>query len=219
MTANQYIDIHTHKPSKEIDIQSIINWDELDCSRLEGNRYLVSLGLHPWNIPKVNVEFTLREIEQYSTNPNIVAVGEIGLDKLVDVSLEMQEKVFTTQLQFANRLEKPVIIHCVKAFSELLRIRKQQHTSIPWILHGFRNNEQIGDSLIKSGCYLSFGKALLQQENLQRLFQKISDHQYFLETDDSNISIKDIYLKAAELKNKSVNELMQNLQINYENCF
>jgi len=219
MTQNPYIDIHTHTPTNNLDIKSIINWDETEFGHFENSKQILSLGLHPWNISKVNLEFTLDKIEEYSSYSKILAIGEIGLDRFAAVDMKIQKKIFTTQLQIANQVKKPVIIHCVRSFPELLRIRKEQKTSIPWIIHGYRNNEQIANSLLRSRCYLSFGKALLEQEKVQFIFQNIPDHQYFLETDDSTLNIIEIYQKAASLKNRSVNAIKQCIQINYHNCF
>jgi TatD DNase family protein len=113
-----------------------------------------------------------------------------------------------------------MIIHCVKAFNELIRIKKENKVSVPMIIHGFNNNEQIAEQLLKENFYLSFGKAILiNNSNAQKVFKNTGIEKLFLETDDSDVSIKSIFDKAAELKGMSVEELKEKIYLNFKTIF
>jgi TatD DNase family protein len=128
------------------------------------------------------------------------------LDKLKGAPLADQINIFEQQIALAKQLNKPMIIHCVKAFAELIEIKKRLKVKIPMIIHGFNKKEALGKQLIDNGFFLSFGSALLQAgAGAASLIQ--SDLPFFLETDEAPISIVEIYETAANLKKCTVDEL------------
>ena len=153
-----YINIHTHQ---------IFGKDELFIINLSPERYVdsgyCSVGIHPWYINFSSLEKDLVKLGSLASEKNVLAVGECGLDRLIDVPLDKQEVVFKEQLYIAEQVQKPVIIHCVKAFDSLIRIKKECKITVPLIVHGYNNNQQILLELLKNGFYISFGKALLQE--------------------------------------------------------
>jgi len=191
-----FINIHTHKASnKDIFIQNSSFNEALS------QNYFHSLGIHPWDIDKTNIDSQLEVLKAYCIDKNIVAIGEIGIDRAIQTNLEIQKQVFKKQLDIAKHFNLPVIIHCVKAWSDILEIRKEGNYKNDWIFHGFTGNLQTVLQIIKSGCYLSFGKALLTNQRLQETFVEIPKEFIFFETDDSDAKIEEIYQKAAELGN------------------
>jgi TatD DNase family protein len=210
-----YINIHTHLPSEEGAI-SIYNAGE-DPEALKDHGF-ISIGIHPWYIRELNVVSAFDFMRKNAANEKVLFIGECGLDKLVEVPMPEQEKIFIAQIKIAEEVKKPLIIHCVKAFDELIRIKKEQKIKIPVIIHGFNNNEQIAAQLLSNGFYLSFGKALLKEDsNAQKVIQQTDSTNFFLETDDGNHSIKSIFDKASQLKNIPVDELKEQMYINFKN--
>ncbi|MFC4212193.1 TatD family hydrolase [Pedobacter lithocola] len=202
-----YLDIHTHRSLQQKDIQSI-----LSLSLTDGNLYpltcnrSISVGLHPWFAKLENLEIQLKHLECKAQQPNVKMIGECGLDKLRGESITNQIIILENQIKLAEKLNKPVILHCVKSFSELLEIRKRLKVKIPMIIHGFNKQKALGELLIANGFYLSFGASILKENSgASQLIQ--SNDNFFLETDDSNISIQQIYQVAASLKKCSVDEL------------
>jgi TatD DNase family protein len=209
-----YINIHTHLPSED-GVISIYNAGA-DPEKLLSYQF-ISLGIHPWYIREMNIELALDFIRKNAPSKQVFAIGECGLDKLAEVPVSEQEKIFIAQIKIAEAVKKPMIIHCVKAFEELIRIKKEQKISIPLIVHGFNNKEQIAEQLIKNGFYISFGKALLiVNSNAQKIIQQIDYKHFFLETDDSNNSIKGIFEKASHLKKINIEELKKQMTINFK---
>jgi TatD DNase family protein len=210
-----FINIHTHKPDFEhssiLNITDITNWPK-------GKQYKSS-GIHPWDIAKIDLETQLQNIEDLCKVKKILALGEIGIDRTIQTSYAIQKEVFIKQLTIANQYNLPVIIHCVKAWSDLLSIRKNGKHKTPWIFHGFTGNLQTANQLIKSGVYLSFGLKLLQSQKLQETFKQIPTEFIFFENDDSDTKIEDIYKKAAELYDICIDELKIEIHHNFIKVF
>ncbi|MGZ4089342.1 MAG: TatD family hydrolase [Bacteroidia bacterium] len=179
-----------------------------------------SYGLHPWYIEEFAYEEQLRKLEIKADEKRCIAIGECGLDKLSKVDFELQEKVFIEQIRIANYYRKPMIIHCVKAFNELVNCLNLNNNEVPVIIHGFNNNENIARVLLTHGCYFSFGKALLGYEsNAAKALKNIGRKNFFLETDDADISIKYIYRRASEILGIDEEILKQQIESNFEAIF
>jgi TatD DNase family protein len=179
----------------------------------------ISVGLHPWHIDKDSADENIDLIRTIASLNKVLAIGEIGLDRAVSTPFNIQKEFFAKQIAIAKSLKKPIIIHCVRCFPELLSIKKKVKASTPWLIHGFRNNIQIAEDLLQQNCYISFGEALLFDKNIQDVFVEIPINQIFLETDESNYSISEIYNKAAQLKSIQLTKLKKNLFENYKYVF
>ena len=221
MSAFPFIDIHTHRFVLANDILAVQNTFAADIPGMsKSNDRYFSVGLHPWHINTSNPDPDIRLVEDVSPNPQILAIGEAGLDKLYDVDFDLQKQVFTRQLEIATKAGKPMIIHCVKAFPEIVSLYLESKSKTTLIFHGFNNNLQIAGSLLKHGFYLSFGHALLHEKsNAYRLFSQIPDDRFFLETDDSGNCIEEIYAEAARISGRSILDLKKTVLQNFENCF
>jgi TatD DNase family protein len=141
------------------------------------------------------------------TEKSCVFIGEIGLDKNTETNINQQIESFKNQLNIALKLNKPVIIHCVKAFNELINIKKEFKEIKTWIIHGFRKTT-LTQQLIQEGFYLSIGTAILYDTKLQESLKTIPSNRLFLETDnDKRHTIKEVYEKVALIKGISLVDL------------
>jgi TatD DNase family protein len=212
--SDSYINIHSHSDIGSFCILNSEPGDKLDPEKI------YSVGAHPWNISKYKLPDVIEEIKEKSKLSNVIAIGECGLDRLTDSPMRYQEQIFTEQIRIAEQAKKPVIIHCVKAFDDVIRIKKKLNTSIALIIHGYNNNEEIAAQLIKNNFYLSFGKALMiEGSNAQKVLKQTMTDRIFLETDDATGPIKSIFEKAAELKGISVEELKKIIVTNFKSVF
>jgi TatD DNase family protein len=210
-----YINVHTHRPPEENCI-SVFNAG----TETSKHNSFISVGIHPWYINDFNESSVFDELLQIAGLPQVLAIGECGLDKNAKTSLDIQEHFFREQISIAIQVKKPLIIHCVKAFNELIRIKKESAATVPFIVHGFNNNENIAKELIANGFILSFGKALLSEgSNTQRIVKDIAANSFFLETDDAPVSIMSIFEKAAVLRETSVEELKEQMLLNFKSVF
>lgn len=153
-----------------------------------------------------------------SQQKNVIAIGECGLDRLSNTDFKLQEKIFIEQILWANEIAKTIIIHCVKAHQECLIILKEYNRTSPVIFHGFNNKLETANKILGQGHYLSFGRHIFNPV-IESVFSKISLEKIFLETDDSDISIDDIYKQAAKIKNISTEQLSLQIKKNLDSIF
>lgn len=198
--------IHTHKSSGAENVLEIVNQypNEFDASV----KYF-SIGIHPWYINVESEEKELAIVAEKLQLPNCLALGECGLDKRIETPLEVQTQIFEKQLLLAKKYKKPVILHCVSAYQEVIAIKKKLHIEEPMIIHGFSKNSQVAQSLLDNGFYLSFGKYLLRNPELATVFQKIPLDKFFLETDTIDETILDVYQKASEIKKINLETIVE----------
>ena len=152
-----------------------------------------SVGIHPWD---ADLQISMSELEKIIQHENCLAIGECGLDKLIDIDLELQKKIFISQLEMAVKFQKPVIIHCVKTFDGVMEISKSYHSQIPLIIHGFNKSHQLAKQLIDQGFYVSLNPSVFKKDDFD--FSDIQLEKLFLETDDKeSISIIEVYKMAS----------------------
>ena len=202
-----FFDFHHHDAGKNLGIYN------LKFNEIPPDNYF-SAGIHPDAVAD-DFEEKLNWLREISAHKNCVAIGECGLDGLIDVDGKLQQKAFLAQIEIANSLQKPLIIHCVKRFSQLLQFRKI--VKVPMIVHGFNKRKTIGDDLLKNDFYLSFGKSVLYNVNLQEFLKEFPLDRLFLETDSADFQIVELYQKVASLKNIEPEELLKIVKQNLQN--
>lgn len=212
----KYINLHTHQFTDRHDILEIVNQypNEFDAGIPH-----YSIGIHPWYIVADRIEEDLVMIESKLELENCLALGECGLDKRIEIPFDLQIAVFEKQLLLAEKYQKPIIIHCVAAFQEVIEIKNRLKISVPLIIHGFSKNEETAQQLIKNGFYLSFGKYLLRNPDLETVFQNVPKDQFFLETDTIEEGIREVYLLAAKYKKMELEIVLDQVQRNFDKVF
>lgn len=202
-----FLDIHTHKVATQpgvISIQSLSLTSDIFLAMPKTKS--ISVGLHPWFATVEHLELQMKYLTVVATQTNVKQIGECGLDRLRGEKLENQILILNKQIELAEKLNKPLILHCVKCFSELIATKDRLKVKVPMIIHGFNKNEMLGQQLLDKGFLLSFGLAALKKNSgAAKLIQ--STDSFFLETDDADVSIEEIYQAAAILKKCTVDEL------------
>ena len=212
----QYFNLHTHKFTNNPNVLELVNqypW-EFDDSIPQ-----YSIGIHPWYIDENRLENDLKTIEEKLQLQECLALGECGLDKRIDIPMDLQVKVFEQQIALAEKYKKPLVLHLVAAYQELIEIKNRLQVSVPIILHGFSKNEQTAKQLIENGCYLSFGKYLLRNPELKSVFQSVPNDKFFLETDTIDETLEEVYRLASEYENCSLEEIKALTTVNFNKVF
>ena len=212
----KFINLHTHKFSNLSDVIEMVNqypW-EFDTSIPN-----YSIGIHPWYIDEKRLEKDLEVINEKLQLPECLALGECGLDKRIEIPLDLQISVFKKQLEIVKQTNKPIVLHCVAAYDEVIAIKKEMKIENPMIIHGFSKNEQVAKTLLNNGFYLSFGKYLLRNPDLEKVFTFAPENQILLETDTIEESIYEVYEKAASIKGISVEEMKTIVFTNFSRIF
>lgn len=219
------IDIHTHSTEKSENVKKHFNvivklseHENAESDDLTAYDYL-SVGIHPWFIETDRIKEQYELLESYLGLAQVRFLGEIGLDKIKGPDFKIQQEVFIKQIRLAERFKKPVLIHCVRAFNELLGIQKLIKPKVPMIIHGFNKKKEVAQTLLQKGFYLSFGKDLLTQKHVKEAFLATDLDRVFFETDDADLNIKDVYQEASALIGMSNNELEEKIFNNYLELF
>jgi Mg-dependent DNase len=147
-------------------------------------------------------------------NSSVVALGEAGLDKHIDISLSLQREIFAAQVELSEEFEKPLVVHCVKAWDELLAVKKELKPRKTWVIHGFRGNRMLAEQLVRKGFYLSFG-ARFNTEALHAAWP----NRLLAETDEAETSIEDVYAAIANALNVPIPLLALELRKNVKEVF
>ena len=165
-----FYDVHTHRQIRHENIISLFSFDLTENIVPEG---LFTAGLHPCNCDKSNVNIVLDDLDKVSSIQGFKAVGEIGLDRVCKSDFDLQKTIFETQLIRAKQLGCPVIIHCVKALSDVLQLIKKVGFDKPFIFHGFHGVARSAEQIVDAGGYASFGKHLVFHEKTIESFKKL----------------------------------------------
>ena len=204
-----YIDFHTHHPS--LRGERVIQ-DDIDTR-----------GRHPWRLLPDYAPSLGGERER------LLAIGESGLDRLCDTPYDLQLQVFRKEVALSEKHQLPLFLHCVRAIDDVLRIRKELKARQPWIWHGYRGNAQQLTQLLKlseqallptggagrGAFYFSFGPRFNKEALLVCPLDRL-----LLETDeDTTTPIADLYAEVAQLHAISINQLIQQMHINYRMLF
>ncbi len=163
-----------------------------------------SVGLHPWEVNEVTYKNDLDRIENVINNEKVIFIGECGLDKWKGGNFALQKEVYLAHIRMANKVNKPLILHCVKAFDELISLNKVERPHVPQIIHGFNKSPDLAKQLINKGFFLSFGQAIKCENGSNHAAESLiicfeSNLPFFLETDQAMLSIEDIYEQAANI--------------------
>ncbi|RLD58560.1 MAG: hypothetical protein DRI97_02950 [Bacteroidetes bacterium] len=204
----RYINIHGHRQSNTIEEWVMQNLMAKDFPPEDIENGYYSVGLHPYNVGKVDEEETLNKVRLALENPRVLAVGEIGLDKSIEAPMEDQVRIFEKQVELAETVNLPVILHVVKAFNEMLGFMKAKQPVVPMIIHGYNGSPEMAEELVKAGFLISFGQAITgEHSKIVESLQKVPVEMMFLETDEGDMDIRELYQFAAEVKGISEDHL------------
>jgi len=212
----KFFNLHTHKFTNNSDVLALVNQYPWEFDAVIS---MYSIGIHPWYIDENRLESDLKTIDEKLPLKECLALGECGLDKRIEVPMQLQIEVFEKQIALAEKHQKPLVLHLVAAFQELIAIKNRLKISVPIIIHGFSKNEQVAHELIKHGFYLSFGKYLLRNPELESVFKSVPNDKFFLETDTIDESLEEVYQLAANYKNIDVHQLKEIITNNYNTVF
>jgi TatD DNase family protein len=225
-----FIDFHTHQDyqnNETIVIRNLTQNEWNFASNTEGVQNFegfgkgipkFSLGLHPWFLTKENFELDFHKLTQLVDYQGLMMIGECGLDRLKGEDLTFQSEAFAAQIQLAESCHKPVVIHCVKAYNELVLLKKKLKPHMPWVVHGFNQSEQILLELIKNDFYFSIGTAILRGgSNAAEFLPLIPIEKLFFETDDKRFPVKNVYEQAAIILNIEIEFIKDKVYKNFKN--
>lgn len=188
----RYIDIHTHHPREDVLSPRMA-------------------GIHPWHAERG---------DQLPDFASCDIVGETGLDYATEVDRAAQMRLFRKHLDAAAKLHKPVVLHVVKAFEDVMVALRNYPTLRGVVFHGFIGSAEQAKRCFERGYYLSFGARSLRSPRTREVIDQTPADLLFVETDDSTTpTIEELYAEVATIRRKSIAELQQRIAENYKNLF
>ena len=214
----EFYDVHTHQIFLEdnddpyhsciFDVYPL----EFEVAKESYDRHAFSCGIHPWYSDDSDTQMAY--LNEIAPNPRIIAIGETGLDRLKGPSFEVQIPVFKKHIELSERLNRPVIIHCVKAWEELMQVRKETSPTLPWIIHGYRGRPELTKRLLKEGFLFSIGDNI----NVESM-QLTPIDSLFCETDEDEMTIREIYQQTSLALNMELEEFAERIAGNVRRLF
>ncbi len=212
------IDIHTHRSGELADVLSVLNLMAGECPEPVGTPYY-SIGIHPWQLLQYDVATLKSRMTQDLQRLKPVAIGELGLDRAIPVPLPIQQEILGWQEQLALQYNLPLIHHVVRA-NDLMLARAKKYPGLVRVIHGFTGKTTEALQYIRAGFMLSLGAALFDtKRQVAESIKSIPAENLFLETDESSISIQEVYARAASLRNEAEEELRIHIFDNFARIF
>lgn len=190
-------------------------------------------GISPNDIPEGEKEFykELIEIKELTKNEKCVAIGEIGLDYYWNKeNKEYQKRAFIEQINLANEVDLPIVIHSRDAISDTLEILKNNKVNRKGVFHCCMLNRELVKEALKLGFYISFAGPVTfkNSKNAQEIIKMVPNERFFIETDSPYLSpepnrgkrndsrnLKYIVEKIAKEKNIDIEKVAE---ISYKNA-
>lgn len=213
---SDYINFHDHGSLTREGIFSIDNIMVHEGRTPSNEKGIAhSVGAHPWFLNDDNFERHLLTVRDMSLFQNVVAIGETGFDKLKGPDIKLQHKAFVRHFEIAEDLQKPLIIHCVKGWPEIIEAKKNLKPTTPWVIHGFKGKKELAHQLCDKGFYLSAWVEWAIRPVSSETLNSMPLEKLFLETDAFDISIEPVYEVVAGYMRISVDTLKDQIYNNY----
>jgi TatD DNase family protein len=214
------MDAHSHRPGLTSCYN--LNYQEIGLTKNLPDGQMVSISAHPWNSSSFNLD-EFKKTYRYIQNLKklkIIGIGEIGLDRLRGVAIKEQMHQFDMLVKFAREVKLPIIIHCVRSLSLILKILKENNYTHPCLFHDFYGSREMINQVIERGHYVGVGRSLWKENsNIYSLVPDLDKSHILLETDDMDRTIEDIYVKYASLCQKSILKTRKCMEKNFLNFF
>ena len=179
-------EIYDFGVKKYVNIGCNIDTSKKSIELAEKHNFIyASCGIHPSEIKEKYIE-QINEIEKLAQNDKVVAIGEIGLDYHWDKdNKELQKEVFLKQIEIANKLKLPIIIHTREAIQDTIEILKQYKFENSGIIHCCSFNKDLVETGLKAGLYIAFGGTCTfkNSKNANEIIELVPMEKMLIETD------------------------------------
>lgn len=203
----------------------------------EYEQVYTTAGISPNDVDDIknNINESILEIEEIAKNKKVVAIGEIGLDYYWSKeNKELQKEIFIKQIQIANKLNLPIVIHTRDAFIDTIEILKQNNVKQKGIFHCCPLNQELVKEAVKLGYYISLSGVITfkNAKNVEEIIKLIPEDKLLIETDspylapepvrgtrNNCMNVKYVAEKIAKIKNKTIEEIAELTNENAKRIF
>lgn len=162
------------------------DWENVEfLAASEPNFILPAFGIHPWHAHTARPGWQEKLRHLLEKLPH-ATIGECGLDQwIAEPSITIQRLVFIEQLRLARELERPVTIHCLKAWGALFDTFAEAPPPPRFLMHSFSGSIETARRLIPLGAYFSFSGYFLHERKSSAIevFRQLPTDRILLETD------------------------------------
>lgn len=177
--------------------------------------------------------FDKKIYREFLKDPKVVAIGECGLDyfHLESGSLEKQKRAFIEQIELANEMRKPLMLHVRNAYADTLQILKE-HAKVKGMVHFFTGNKEEAKKFLDFGFMLSFSGVLTFTHDYDEVVKNTPLDMILTDTDSPYVApvpyrgqrnepsyVREIVKKIAEIKNLPEEEVTQAIIANAKKDF
>lgn len=164
----------------------------LELANTYSQIYTVS-GISPNDIPEnmEKIQEEINEIEKLAKNEKVVGIGEIGLDYYWNKeNKELQKYAFIKQIELANKLDLPIVIHTREAVMDTIEILKEYPVNKKGVFHCCPLNPELIKEALKLGFYISFAGPVTfkNSKNADEVIRLVPDERMLIETDSPYLS-------------------------------
>ena len=194
------LDIHTHNPAPQP--EALVCVGPENFNPVDGQLY--SVGIHPWETENDITSEKWDLIESAAAHPQVRAIGECGIDRAKGGPLFRQMLVMKRQIELSEKLQKPLVIHNVKAHDVIIGMKKDIRPTQPWMVHGFRGKPSVAQMLADAGIYLSFGP-LHNDESVITTPSELM----LAETDDADTTVEQVIATLSALRQQEMTDIIK----------
>jgi len=183
-----------------------------------------------------DIDKKIKEVEKISRHPKVMAIGEIGLDyywEKDENKRNLQKQIFKKQIQIANDLNKPIVIHTRDAYKDTIDVLKENPSKNTGIFHCCPLNAELIKDGLKLGYYISFsGVITFKNAKPDLAVSLVPIDRLLIETDSPYLTpepyrgtrndsrrVIQVAEKIAKLKNLSVEEVENITYNNAKNVY
>lgn len=216
----QYVDIHTTKPTHRPDVISLASIRITKDTEEFVEDGLCTVGLHPSDVDD-DWRDAFDIVEELASDELVLGIGACGLDRACIAPWLLQIDAFNALADLAERVSKPMVVHCVKAYDELFQVQRDVDAAQTWVLHGFVKGQELARQYLDAGMHLSFDSNVMRETpTLIEVVRFCPDDRIHLETgSNSVVSIEMVTERAARLRGITTESLCEILERNFNSVF
>jgi TatD DNase family protein len=197
--------------------------------------FYAAVGIHPHNVIDLNNNI-ISALTDFASYPEVVAIGEIGLDYFYENSPREAQKIwFTKQISLAKSVKLPIIVHDRDAHEDMLNILKSEKAyEVGGVLHCFSGSVEMAREIVNLGFFISFaGPVTFKNANkLLEVARYVPDDMLLIETDspylapephrggrNESANVRFIAEKLAKIRGKSLEYIAEITTSNAKRLF
>lgn len=215
-----FVDIHSHRPPTRDGSLALVCVDPARAARPAPPGTSFCCAVHPWEASATDAGDRIRAIRGLVDENRLSAIGETGFDRIRRTApLEAQIALFRLHADLADEAGLPLVVHSVRANADVLAESSRRRARSVWIIHGCSAGPEELERILSKGIAVSMGPRELARPGAGQALRGTPPDLLFLETDDSEVGIEEVYRVAAGKLDCPVDSLVRRIHGNWLRLF